>query len=475
MGKLLNSMRAGRDERFARLHGVLPFLAMGCARCWVALTVAAPVAGPYESPASMIDFHNVFDYAFCLTALIVALAARRFVPLNGTARFRNLSFAGFAGSSLCFVAAHVFGLGSSTPLAVAGSALGGFGFALFLLLAAEVIASLPLLRIFLFSTLSQLAAAALTFFLSGLDEPRMLVAVLLLPIAARIAVARAYAGLPDQDKLARPCSKFTYPWKIFVLMALYSFVYGLRQSQLVAGAGQHTGASTAIMMGVLFLSAYFFSNRFNIGTLYRSPLVLIICGFLLIPAEGIFGNVVSSYLIAMSYSLTSLLVALLFYDISKRLGVTIVVFSGIKNAEQIFVVMGKGASNALDSVGLTSGAQDIVIAVLVAVMMLVATLILLSERELASKWGVRILDVGGLVERTPEEERRDEMVEALASRARLTPRETEIVALVAQGRNGPAIMAELFIAEGTLKAHMSHIYEKCGVANRRELKELLEG
>ena len=32
---------------------------------------------------------------------------------------------------------------------------------------------------------------------------------------------------------------------------------------------------------------------------------------------------------------------------------------------------------------------------------------------------------------------------------------------------------ELFIAEGTFKAHMSHIYEKCGVANRRELVALL--
>ena len=61
----------------------------------------------------------------------------------------------------------------------------------------------------------------------------------------------------------------------------------------------------------------------------------------------------------------------------------------------------------------------------------------------------------------------------LAEHARLTPRETEILALVAQGKNGPAIMQELFIAEGTFKAHMSHIYEKCGVANRRELVALL--
>ena len=106
-------------------------------------------------------------------------------------------------------------------------------------------------------------------------------------------------------------------------------------------------------------------------------------------------------------------------------------------------------------------------------MMLAATLILLSEKELASRWGVHILDAGGLVEKTPEELRRDERAAELAEHARLTPRETEILALVAQGKNGPAIMQELFIAEGTFKAHMSHIYEKCGVANRRELVALL--
>ena len=91
----------------------------------------------------------------------------------------------------------------------------------------------------------------------------------------------------------------------------------------------------------------------------------------------------------------------------------------------------------------------------------------------ASRWGVRILDVGGLVEKTPDEERREARVAELAEHARLTPRETEILHLIAQGKNGPAIRSELFIAEGTLKAHTSHIYEKCGVANRRELAALL--
>ena len=78
------------------------------------------------------------------------------------------------------------------------------------------------------------------------------------------------------------------------------------------------------------------------------------------------------------------------------------------------------------------------------------------------------------MEKTPEEEQREERVATLVARAHLTPREAEILALVAQGKNGPAIMQDLFIAEGTLKAHMSHIYEKCGVSSRQDLLDLLQ-
>ena len=129
----------------------------------------------------------------------------------------------------------------------------------------------------------------------------------------------------------------------------------------------------------------------------------------------------------MSYSLVGIIVALLLYDISKRLGVTVVVFAAIKGAEQVFVIWGKDVAETMGALGLAAGAQDTVIAVAVVAMMLAATLILLSERELASKWGVRILDIGGLVEKTPEEERREAHVAELAERFRLTPRETETV------------------------------------------------
>lgn len=472
MGKLLADIRKGREDRALYLAGILPYLfALGCARAWVTLAVAAPALA---LPAPF-DLHDVFDYAMALASVAVAIWGRCLVPLNATGAVRAVSAGAMAAASLALIAAGeaAFPGGAAAVLAVVGAALGGIGFGLFLVLWAEVLSCISLIRIFLYTTASQLAAVVFVFFCGGLDGLRVACAMVALPVAAVLCLRAAFQALPAADRPSPVMPRLTYPWKIFVLLALYSFAYGLRQHQLAAGAGMHSSASTALIMVVLFASAYFFSARFNVGALYRSPLVLIVCGFLLVPVEGFLGTAASSYLISMSYSLVGIIVALLLYDISKRLGVTVVVFAAIKGAEQVFVIWGKDVAETMGALGLAVGAQDTVIAVVVVAMMLAATLILLSERELASKWGVRILDIGGLVEKTPEEERREAHVAELAERFRLTPRETEILHLIAQGKNGPAIRGELFIAEGTFKAHTSHIYEKCGVPNRRALVALL--
>jgi DNA-binding NarL/FixJ family response regulator len=53
--------------------------------------------------------------------------------------------------------------------------------------------------------------------------------------------------------------------------------------------------------------------------------------------------------------------------------------------------------------------------------------------------------------------------------ALLTPREIEIVRMVAEGRRNREIAQMLFVGEGTVKTHLHHIYEKLQVAGRLEL------
>ncbi|MEV0644269.1 response regulator transcription factor [Phytomonospora sp. NPDC050363] len=48
----------------------------------------------------------------------------------------------------------------------------------------------------------------------------------------------------------------------------------------------------------------------------------------------------------------------------------------------------------------------------------------------------------------------------------LTPRETEVLQMVAEGRGNRAIARELFITEATVKSHLVQVYTKLGVDSR---------
>jgi DNA-binding NarL/FixJ family response regulator len=49
---------------------------------------------------------------------------------------------------------------------------------------------------------------------------------------------------------------------------------------------------------------------------------------------------------------------------------------------------------------------------------------------------------------------------------RLSARERQVLALVAQGNSNPAIGRELYLSETTVKTHLGHVFEKLGVNDR---------
>jgi DNA-binding CsgD family transcriptional regulator len=51
----------------------------------------------------------------------------------------------------------------------------------------------------------------------------------------------------------------------------------------------------------------------------------------------------------------------------------------------------------------------------------------------------------------------------------LTPVETEVAHLVADGLSNPAIAARLFVSRNTVKTHVAHIFLKLGLNTRTQL------
>ena len=57
----------------------------------------------------------------------------------------------------------------------------------------------------------------------------------------------------------------------------------------------------------------------------------------------------------------------------------------------------------------------------------------------------------------------------------LTPAETRVAALVAEGRTNREVAAALFLGERTVESHLTRVYEKLGVRSRTELASKFEG
>lgn len=72
------------------------------------------------------------------------------------------------------------------------------------------------------------------------------------------------------------------------------------------------------------------------------------------------------------------------------------------------------------------------------------------------------------------EERLNQHVEAVAQRFGLTPRETEILGLLARGKNRETIARDQHLSKSTVHTHVIHIYQKTNTHGQQELIELVE-
>ena len=63
---------------------------------------------------------------------------------------------------------------------------------------------------------------------------------------------------------------------------------------------------------------------------------------------------------------------------------------------------------------------------------------------------------------------------AVADTFLLSRKETEVLFLLAKGRNSAAIQVALYISAGTANTHMRHIYRKLDVHSQHELIDLVE-
>lgn len=462
----------GRPRTIGRLLDMpLAFLGFALWRARVSLTYANPtIPMPVNTLAGQISY----DVVLAICAIAIALLSRRITPLAA----KRAVYPAITVLLAFSVAANIIAVASpemANALALPATVAGGAGSALLILLWCEIYSCLAAPRVALYYALAIIGGVVLTFVLQGFRDDYLYGALVVLPgLSAALAYRSYQRYIPAEDR-PTATSRRLIPWKFFLILALFELVASYSSAHIREAypslIGSHSTWTTLVGGLVLFAWVWWFSNRLPLSAIYRAPAILLCCGLLIVPLFGIGGGVAGSFCTALGVMLFNALVLLFLCDISKRFGVSALLLFGIEEALLLVGWVGKGAAVALDGQGWFGASGPAIGAVAAVAVITAVTALVLNRREIDERWGIAFMG-----KRPPEENERTRLARrcaAVAEQGRLTPREREVMELLAQGKSLSGVAGELIIAEGTAKAHTRHIYEKLGINTRQELLDLL--
>jgi DNA-binding CsgD family transcriptional regulator len=443
------------------------FFGLGIYRAWIELAYVRPLV---ETPAHQIAGHDVYDISMVALLLICAVFAKRLIPLYKKKALLWLCLLLMTGGTLLSsLSLFVPSLATTLPAFIAAISA-GLGTGLIILYWSELYGCLNPLRVAFFYSGSLLLGAGIIFLFSGLIKSYYIGGVLLLPMLSLVCLYGSYRHIEPENLPKQTWSSFSFPWKPTALMAVYGFAFGMQEPQLYVYSGPHSSSGTVIAAAIVFLGIVLIPSRFNIAVTYRFALPLMVCALLLVPSFSLLGENVAGVCASMSFASFSILTMLILSSISYRFGVGAVWLFGIERGlRAIFMLAGRYVSNYLSDGALGPVLDRTVLTAVVILLVVVATLILLSEKELASKWGITLLG-----ERQGDgdafmQQALTETCSRIGREYGLSSREEEVLLLLARRQSLSSIEKELFIANGTVKAHIRHIYGKLGIHTRKEL------
>ena len=280
----------------------------------------------------------------------------------------------------------------------------------------------------------------------------------------------------DSSSSERPRShigkvRTTFPYKAAIFVASYSFAYGL-SSPFVAGI---EGVTELRIIPALFVVALAFVDvkRADIKLLYSIAFPLMVCGLLIVALiPGLSPNI-SFFLLDSSYATMSMMIVAIACGVSYSLGTSAAWIFGLLVAVQF---VARSIGQLVNHLLATMSNEPVIqaaVSVLAIMFIIVASLVMASEKGLFTTWGSHQTDpeavnaeYGGI----PFTQMR---IDGICDTYGLTQREADVVKLLAQGKSNSVIANEMFIAVGTVKAHIQHVYQKLGIHTRKELFELI--
>lgn len=278
---------------------------------------------------------------------------------------------------------------------------------------------------------------------------------------------------PNDLAAVRPSAFVAFGHQLFIYLALFNFSHGY----LLAFAPSHLASfdslfplGTIAVIGVVLIMR---KGRMFPDALFSVAVLFIVGGFLLVPIAEIGGTAAASWLSSGVVCFNILYLYTLLAISSRNKINAIPVLAWGASIETFSMLVGSLAGGAILD---RFAADHTAISLLsIAIVLIILGSILFTIRSFSFSRTIESVEPETSLSLATQSSTWEERAAHIGKQAALTPREQEVFALLARGRNSPFIQKELFITNNTVKAHVKHIYQKLGVSSHQELIDLVDG
>ena len=446
----------------------LVFLGIGIQRAWASLLFDSSIFPLMDAP--------IYAAGVACTALVnfvVAFFATRITPLFKHVTFIACAVLGAAVGSLCIVAdTYVF---HSIILSYLGSILSLSATGITMLLWCEFFSSLNPTRVALIYSLAISFGAVISYFMSDMSTDVLWPLVIIMPLFNAVWAVDSIHRVNETPKTSEAPSKpvVSYPVKPVVLMATVSFASGFigivnKGGNLESLIG--TCAIPLIIIAVIFSG----SSKVQLNTIYRLAMPAITIAMIALLPTHELTNIVAVILFDGGDTALAIMTMIIFSNISYRYGMNVLRLNGIERGVRYTAFTCGWLLQSLFALTLESSFFSNAKIIVAAGTILVFSIMFLSNHDLFSSWGIRLIDDSNTTSEPENSALRVIVCENLSKSHQLTAREQEVLLLLAQKKTPFEIEKSLVIAQGTLKAHINHIYSKLEIHSRNELYSLLQ-
>ena len=437
------------------------------ARAGFSCALAQSIGGVAATPTWFVLCATV---ATLVVIVFLSDALTTVVDSRGTMTLAGLLL---VAGSVC-VATAVPTAGGAMRFAV-GSCLGGAAIGFLKIGWGEMFSRMSLRAGLIDIGLAVMSSAAAFLALLALPETAQRVALVVAAVpCASLAVrgARLLAGDPVPPAPPGAARAVRFSWTLLLLPALVGLSAGLLSGVLAARASQATSAVALWMTlaelavgAFLLASSRALSARYGVSQIYVVGLIFSVAGLILASADAVpawVPRVVND----LGFSTFYFFMVVYWGDLARRVGRSVVRTYAVGYASIMIAQVPGLLAGRLAAASPEGSTLALSLAALVLAFFVLSLLVFGDSRSALRRW----LTAGEPAETS---DAIPEACEAVATRHALSPREREVLSLLARGRTASFIGRSLGIAPDTAKTHMRSIYRKLDVHTQQELIDLI--